>query len=163
MVYQKSIDYHMATPNLPEIKSYIDSVQAQKILSNQDSGSGSDKAAPFHADSLSSFPAAFSTNDVAQSPFSKQDTSSKKSGFSWKTISICILFLVAFVVIYYYQYDQIRRAKNLAGYETQKLMDRFSLKDQLTSIYHNLHSTGKYVGKLTGRIMDMDETILSPI
>lgn len=162
MVYKNSIDYHMATPNLPEIKSYIDSIQAQKILSNQDSGTGSDKAAPFSADSLSSFPASFSANDVVQTPFSKQDISSKKSRFSWKTISLCILFLVACICIYYYQHGQIRLATHLGGYEPQKFMDRFSLdrfsfllKDKLTSIYQNLHSTG--------RIMDMDETVLSPM
>jgi hypothetical protein len=157
------MDYHMATPNLPEIKSYIDSVQAQKILSQTTpSLSGSDKAAPFHADSLSSFPAAFSANDMVQTPFSKQDTPTKKSGFSWKTIGLCILFIIIFAVIYCYQYDQIRRIKDLAGYDTPKFVDQFSssLKEQFSTIYKNLPST---IGKLTGRILDMDETVLSPM
>jgi len=152
------MDYHMATPNLPEIKSYIDSIQAQKILNRHDSGSGSDKAAPFHADdTLSSFPAAFNANDVVQTHFSQQDaSSSKKSGFSWKTVCLCILFITAFAFIYYYQYDQIRRATHLAGYETQKMMDAFSVKDKFTW-------ATSHIKQLTGRIMDIDETILSPI
>jgi hypothetical protein len=42
-------------------------------------------------------------------------------------------------------------------------MDRFSLKDPYAWMTRYIHSTGENIKKITGRIMDVDETILSPM
>lgn len=157
------MDYHMATPNLPEIKSYIDSDSAQKVLNQfkifgQGGGGGlsADRAQPFNGyDNTMSFPAAFSANDDIQTIINTS-AENKTSLFSWKTMLLCILFFVAFVFFYYYQYERIQWATNLAGYETQKIVDKINFES-------HLNSTKEYVRKITGRIMDVDETILSPM
>lgn len=155
MVYKTSIDYHMATPNLPEIKSYIDSESAKKVLNQfQIFGGSAEKTQPFSfSDNAASFPAAFGSNNTS----TELDSLTEKSaGFSLKTILLFLSVFVAFIWFYYYQYENIRWATNLAGYETQSVIERIKFNS-------HINSAGEYVRKITGRIMDVDETILSPM
>ena len=125
MVYKTHLDYHMATPNLPEIKSYVDSANAQRIVSQCPSSSGAYDACPFMPDDISSFSTPFSANDHVQSRFVPQTDS--KPGFSWKTIVLCLSFFAAVAFLGYNQYSYIQSSTNYAGYEIRGVMDRLKI------------------------------------
>ena len=122
MVYKTHLDYHMGTPNLPEIKSYVDSANAQKIISQLLPSSGADNASPFASDDISAFSAPFSANDKAQARFVPHVDS--KPGFSWKTIVLCVSVFAAVAAFYYHNHIQIEYSVNSAGYEMQRVVDR---------------------------------------
>lgn len=115
MVYKTHLDYHFTTPNLPEIKSYVDSANAQRMVSQCPPSSGADTASPFMPDDLSSFSAPFSANDHVQHKFSPPVDS--KPGFSWKTVVLCLSVFAFMAFLGYNQYSHVQYALNYAGYE----------------------------------------------
>jgi hypothetical protein len=147
MVYKTHLDYHMATPNLPEIKSYIDTAGAQKFLSQIGDRLTQD-ASPF-AD-IPQY-AEFGSDDQPR----RDQPLVRGSSFSWKTTVLCFLFF-GFVAFLYYLYNQQTQwTISSSGYEQVPVLNRFKIEQ-------HLNAAGEYVKNFAGRIMDMDETVLSP-
>jgi len=117
------MDYHMSTPNLREIKSYIDSANAQQILSQMSPCSSNGSAnSVIPTNTMSSLPAAYSSDD--QIRVSASQDSDKPNGslsaFSKKTVGLWTFFVIVAIGIIYYQWESLHYATNMAGYEARQ-------------------------------------------
>ncbi len=143
MVYKTSMDYHMSTPNLREIKSYIDSANAQQILMNYTSPFSSNGSAHsvIPTDTMSSLPAAYSADDqihVSASQDSVQ-TSGSLFAFSKKTVALLTVCVIVAIGIVYYQWTSLIYATNGAGYEARQWTETILQKygDKLVALWRD--------------------------